>query len=147
MPQRARWQLDETIPNEGEAAQRFIDQLGERLEEHGWSDREMFQIRMSVEEAVTNAIEHGNRRDPHKQIRLRCGLDAAEFHLEVVDEGRGFCRDDVPDCTDSDRREAQRGRGIMLMESFMSDVEYVGCGNCIRLHRRRDDPKFTRPKG
>lgn len=147
MPDRARWQLDDIIPSEGEAAQQFIERLGEELEAHGWSDREMFQIRMAVEEAVTNAIEHGNGRDPSKRIRLLCELDDTEFRLEVVDEGRGFCRDDVPDCTEADRREAQRGRGIMLMESFMSEVEYVGRGNRIRLHRRREDPKFLRPKG
>ena len=147
MPQPARWQLEETIPSVGEAAEQFIDRLGEQLETHGWTDREMFQVRMAVEEAVTNAIEHGNSRDPSKSIRLHCTVDSGSFSLEVVDEGPGFCREDVPDCTEVDRREIQRGRGIMLMESFMSDVEYISRGNRVRLHRRRDDPKFHRPKG
>ena len=138
------WTLRRTIPSDCDTAHDLIDEIVERLEHEGWGMRPQFQIRMAAEEAITNAIEHGNKRDPQKTVDIDCRVSAEEFWLDVTDEGCGFCRERVADCTDADRLELPRGRGVLLIESFMSSTRYLGCGNRIQMRRLRDDPKFER---
>ncbi len=136
------WAIDQIIESDSDQAHELIEKIAGRLEEEEWSMREQFQIRMAMEETITNAIEHGNRRSPDKKVRISCRISPHEFWLEVEDEGSGFCREEIADCTQEDRIGLPRGRGVMLIESFMSEAEYVGRGNLVRMSRTRNDPKF-----
>ncbi len=132
------WSVDLTIPSVRGAGKDFISDLLSALHGGGWSEHEIFGIHLAVEEAVVNAIKHGNRHDDTKQVRIRCQLDVDRLWIEVIDEGPGFNPDDVPDCTCDDNLDIPNGRGIMLMRSFMSRVEYSPTGNCVTLEKRRN---------
>lgn len=132
--------MRETIASNASVAAPLMDQVVAELEKRDWSSRDIFQIRMALEEAMTNAIEHGNGRDESKLVQFLAHVDDEVFRADLIDQGRGFNRSEVPDCTSMDRWDVQRGRGVMLMESFMSSVEYLGKGNHVRMTRRRDDP-------
>lgn len=89
-----------------------------------------------MEEAIANAVKHGNRLDPSKQIHVTCRLGTSGLYVEVADEGEGFDPSAVPDPTAPDRLEEPSGRGIMLMRSFMDRVEFSPRGNCVKLEKQ-----------
>jgi len=103
----------------------------------GFDPRDLFAIRLAVEEALSNAICHGNGNCRDKLVRVRFEVDASQAVIEIEDEGPGFDPADVPDCTSEENLTQPCGRGILLMQWYMSSVSYNQRGNCVRLVRRR----------
>ncbi len=97
----------------------------------------MFGIRLALEEAVVNAIKHGNCLDCNKRVHVICRSTADKIWIRISDEGRGFNPDEVPDCTDPAHLSSPNGRGIMLMRNFMSRVEYNQAGNVVEMEKLR----------
>lgn len=98
-----------------------------------------FAIRLALEEALANAFKHGNRGDPQKVVKLDYSVDESEVAIEVEDEGPGFDPRHVPDPTDVENLEIPSGRGIVLMKSFMTAVEFNASGNRVRMTFKRPD--------
>jgi len=131
-------EFEVTIPSEtaeGRAVQERIVQL---LEEKSYSMRDVFGVRLALEEALVNAIKHGNRMDPDKVVRINCQVSDAHIRVEIEDQGTGFDIANVPDPTDDDNLEKPGGRGIMLMRSFMTSLEYNSSGNKVVMKKIRD---------
>ena len=131
------WRTERFIPSETGAGQQVLeDVLGQLAAQH-WSEHEVHGIHLALEEALVNAIRHGNGSDAKKQVHVACKLSANKLWVQIRDEGPGFNPEDVPDCTEPDRLEVPSGRGIMLMRAFMSRVEYNECGNCVVMEKER----------
>ncbi len=99
----------------------------------GFSDEARFSIKLAMEEAVTNAIKHGNRFDKTKKVFLRWACNHASFTLSVRDEGHGFNPKDVPDPTAPENLTLPYGRGLMLIQAYMDRVEYNPAGNEVTM--------------
>ena len=95
----------------------------------GFSEEARFSIRLAMEEAVVNAVKHGNRFDSTKKIFLRYSCNHKTFTLAVKDEGDGFDPSTVPDPTAPENLARPNGRGIMLMTAYMDRVTYSEKGN------------------
>jgi len=108
------------------------------LENRAFSDRDVFGVRLALEEALVNAIKHGNGMDPAKQVQIDCRFDDDGVRIVIEDEGPGFDVTSVPDPTSEENLDKPGGRGIMLMRSFMSHIEYNESGNRLVLEKRRD---------
>jgi len=131
------WSADLVIPSETGAGKQVVDDLIEQLAAHGWSEHEIHSIHLALEEALVNAIRHGNRSDDEKRVFVSCKLSADRLWIQIRDEGAGFNPEDVPDPTDAEHLEIPSGRGIMLMRAFMSRVEYNDVGNCVEMEKQR----------
>ncbi|HKD36146.1 MAG TPA: ATP-binding protein [Pirellulales bacterium] len=131
------WSIDLSIPSTYAAGKSVIDQLLAALRGAGWSEHEVFGIHLAVEEAVVNAIRHGNGLDEQKQVRVGFRLTVDRFWVEISDEGNGFNPDQLPDPTEIDNIEAPCGRGVLLMRNFMSRVEFHGRGNRVVMEKHR----------
>ncbi len=131
-------------------------------------DTGRIRIGIALEEALLNALYHGNlelsseelrearsgmigngsgnpidrRRNqaPYRDRRIHFHVSVSTEQAEFVirDEGRGFNPAEVPDCTDPANLERESGRGLLLMRSFMDNVEYSRNGNEVRLVKRRE---------
>lgn len=130
--------FNETIPSELEAAEQIQDRIVSLLEGFGYSARDVFGMRLALEEAIVNAIKHGNQMDPRKTVRICCEIDETRVCVAIEDQGPGFNPADIPDPTAIENLEKPGGRGIMLMRAFMTRVEYVGRGNQVLLEKLRD---------
>lgn len=117
----------------------FRVRLAEELRDH-FPDQEAFGILLSVEEAIVNAVKHGNQLDPNKQVRVTYSLTKGKFEMTVEDEGPGFNPADVPDPLDPENLERPGGRGLLLMRSYLTEVEYSPRGNRVRLLKTLDEP-------
>ena len=131
------WTIDLRIASERGAGHDIIQQVMDRLEDEGWPAHDLFSIRLALEEAIVNAIEHGNQLDRDKEVHVVCKLSERRLWIAVEDEGPGFDPNAVPDPTDPDRLEIPSGRGIMLMCSYMNRVEFNDTGNAVIMEKQR----------
>jgi serine/threonine-protein kinase RsbW len=128
-----------TVPNDLRAMKEPEQRILGELRRHGYDADTLFAIKLAFEEAVTNAIKHGNCNDCNKKVHLRYFVDAERVVLMVRDEGCGFRPEDVPDPTSDENLERPSGRGLMLMQSYMTAVRYADEGNevwLLKLNRR-----------
>lgn len=83
-------------------------------------------IGVAVRESVINAIKHGNREAPDKQVHVEFTFveEDAGSHLDirVQDEGAGFDPDMVGDPLAPENLLKASGRGIFFMRSFMDEL-------------------------
>ena len=108
------------------------------LKRHRYSDEAVFAVRLALEEALANAVNHGNCRDETKQVQVDYAVNDEQAVIRVTDEGCGFDRHEVPDPTTPENVVKDHGRGIMLMEAYMSEVNYNAEGNCVEMVKRNE---------
>ncbi|NBW96051.1 MAG: ATP-binding protein [Planctomycetia bacterium] len=138
VPPVGGWRRDVELPSERGASRLVMDELLEQLGLHGWSPTDIFGIHLAAEEAIVNAIVHGNKLDPAKTVHVSCQVSPELARIEVTDAGPGFDPASIPDCTLEERLEVPSGRGVMLMRSFMTRIEYNAKGNGVVLEKRRE---------
>ena len=102
-----------------------------------YTERDLFGIRLALEEAIVNAIRHGHRNDFTKLVRVRFEASDEQFVVEIEDEGPGFDPDGIADPLAPENLERPGGRGVFLMRNYMSWVSYNERGNCVTMCRRR----------
>lgn len=127
------------IPSDPTVGKQLIDTALEELGKLQWGEQDVFGVHLAFEEALVNAIKHGNRNDKSKNIDVIYNLSHTELMITIADEGEGFDPADVPDPTDEDNLEIPSGRGLMLMHSFMDTVEYNDKGNQVTMKKARTD--------
>ena len=133
-----------TIASRTSEACKVHDALLPELSEHGFGPDAQFAVRLALDEALANAICHGNQQDPQKQIVVEYSIADDSVSISVIDQGAGFNPGGVPDPTLDENLEKPHGRGIMLMRAYMSDVQFNDQGNYVTLIKNRD---CTRPLG
>lgn len=126
-----------SIPSKTCAAREVQERIVSALERLEYSPREVFGLRLAMEEAIVNAIKHGNGMDPSKQVAISCAITSSSARIEIEDEGVGFCPDDVPDPTLVENLDKPGGRGLMLMRAY-ARVEFNARGNRVVLEAGRE---------
>jgi anti-sigma regulatory factor (Ser/Thr protein kinase)/CheY-like chemotaxis protein len=123
------------------------------------------RVNMAMEEALLNAIYHGNlevssrlRNDPERgdepyreeidrrrrstpyrerQVRVHAKFLPTEAHFVITDQGPGFDPASLPDPTDPANIELASGRGLLLIRTFMDEVQHNPLGNAITMIKRK----------
>lgn len=121
------------IETDLKAAKALADQVLTEAEHQGYTPEAIFAIKLAIEEALINAIEHGNCNDCSKHVTVEYEVDDRRVVIEVTDEGEGFPTQDVPDPTMDEHLECPCGRGVMLMRVYMDVVQYSQRGNAVRM--------------
>ncbi|MEX0745584.1 MAG: ATP-binding protein [Phycisphaeraceae bacterium] len=114
--------------------------LLEQVKAHGFPRDAVFAVRLAVDEALNNAIRHGNANDPAREVTVEFAITDKQVKVTVADEGSGFKPDCLPDPTCSANIERPCGRGVMLMHAYMTAVRYNKAGNRVTMIKRRDCP-------
>jgi len=114
-----------------------LDQVAGEMTAAGYDARDVFAVRLALEEAVVNAIKHGHQGDTSKAVWVNYTVGPEEALITVEDEGPGFQPEDVPDPLDPENLERACGRGVFLMRHYMTWVKYNECGNRVTLCKRR----------
>jgi serine/threonine-protein kinase RsbW len=91
------------------------------------------EILISLTEAVNNAIVHGNRLDPNKEVTITFSEDGQHMHFTIEDEGAGFDYDSLPDPTAPENIEKPHGRGVFLMRQLADTCEFEDGGRIVKL--------------
>ena len=134
------WCCDLALPGKPGAGDQVIDRMLYQMKLLGWPERDMFNVQLAFEEAMTNAIMHGNRSDPQKSVHVKCNVRDNEVQITVRDEGGGFNPETLPDPRLPDNILVPSGRGILLIRHIMSEVEFLPCGNGLTMTKYRTTP-------
>jgi serine/threonine-protein kinase RsbW len=124
-----------TIPSDPAEARGVQEKIERLLLERQASDRDIFCIKLALEEALINAIKHGNQMDRAKTVRISYRFFSDRFECSISDEGGGFDPSEVPDPTAAENLERPCGRGLMLMRHYMNEVAYNDQGNSVSMSR------------
>jgi len=111
-------------------AENLVDLISERNE---ISDELYGNILISLTEAVSNAITHGNKHDLNKNVEINYEIDNNLLKINVKDEGIGFDYNNLPDPTSPENIEKFNGRGIFLIKNLADIVFFNQVGNEITL--------------
>lgn len=121
------------IPSDPAEARRVQEHIEQLLHTTPLQDRDLFSIKLALEEALVNAIKHGNQYDRNKKVEISYAVLADRFEIHITDEGDGFDPEEVPDPTAIENLERPCGRGLMLMKYYMSEVNYNDRGNSVTM--------------
>lgn len=122
-------------------ARRVQDDIEVALKANQFTEKEIFGIRLALEEALVNAIKHGNNLDKSKKVHIAYGVGPARFDIRIMDEGPGFDPQEVPDPTAVENLERPCGRGLMLMRHYMNEVSFGPRGNAVLMCKLRNGSK------
>ncbi|HEY7426432.1 MAG TPA: ATP-binding protein [Gemmataceae bacterium] len=127
--------VDLTILSDPTEARRIQDAIEQLLHARHINEHDVFSIKLALEEALVNAIKHGNQMDRAKKVRIAYQLHADRFEVLISDDGAGFDPGDVPDPTAFENLERPCGRGLMLMRHYMTAVAFNERGNCVTMSK------------
>jgi len=125
------------FPSDFDEARRAQARVVAVARDQGFDEDSLFAIRLALDEALCNAVRHGNRNDPTKQVVVDYRVDADRLEVSVTDEGCGFTPAQLPDPTADENLERPNGRGVMLMKAYMTEVSFNERGNRVTLIKDR----------
>lgn len=97
------------------------------------STEEMFKVKLALEEALNNAMRHGNKLSIGLSVTVKVKADKERIILDVHDQGKGFDFDGLKDPTHEENRELVSGRGVFLMRQMMDGVKFYDSGRGVRM--------------
>jgi serine/threonine-protein kinase RsbW len=125
------------IPSSLNEALRVQQELVDAAQARGYSDHAIFAIRLALDEALSNAVRHGNRNDPSKTVTVEYTINEDELRVTIEDEGPGFDPDCLPDPTLDENLERPCGRGVMLIRAYMTEVVFNAKGNRVTMVKQK----------
>lgn len=131
-----------TMPSEIKYLDGVLDYLNERMLKLGILKQDDSDLLIALDEAIVNAIKHGNKCDPQKAVRIVAEFTSDCVRFIIGDEGPGFDIDKVPDPTEPCRLLEPNGRGLLLMNHIMDQVCYNQAGKQLEMFKRVD--RFAR---
>lgn len=128
----------ESFPSDFEAMSQTLDRTVAALRGRGYvSDVNEACTRLCLEEALVNAVRHGNKCDASRTVTVELEDRGDACTIFVCDEGDGFS----PDALQMPDTEALSGRGVCLIRHFMQNVCYNKARNCLEMHLSRRTTK------
>jgi serine/threonine-protein kinase RsbW len=104
------------------------------MESLGYPRASVFAVRVALEEAMSNAFNHGHRTvAAGTPIFLEYHAEADRVTIAVEDQGPGYTPEAVPDPTLDENLERTSGRGLFLIRAYMSEVRHNAKGNRLEM--------------
>lgn len=130
--------LDLTLQSSFDDLEQVVDVAESFFSSRSSDDDFVYKAVLLASEAVTNGIEHGNRLDESKTVKLAFLALSDAFEIHVEDEGEGFVREQVADPLEEENILGDGGRGIFLIERLADEVRYENGGRRVVI-------RFLRP--
>jgi serine/threonine-protein kinase RsbW len=128
-----------TIPSRLEEMEAVHELIAAAVREYELTDELAHWIELTISESMINAIQHGNKADPSKQATLKISSTGDSIEIIVEDQGSGFKMDKIADPTDIANLLKPSGRGILIIRSFMDEVDLTqreGGGCRLRMVKK-----------
>jgi len=125
--------ISEKIPSKLELVPGFSLSLIDKISSLPLKEEEFFNIKLCLDEALVNAIKHGNKLNPDLPVEVDIEADDNSITLKVKDQGAGFDFQNIPEPIRPDTIHKVSGRGIFLIKSLMDEVEFFDYGKVIKM--------------
>lgn len=91
-------------------------------------------ILMSVTEAFTNAVIHGNKNDKNKFVEINFRNTVSGLSFSVKDSGNGFDYENISNPIEAEtEEESLNGRGLFLMRTLSDQIRFLNNGSEIEM--------------
>ncbi len=128
-----------TLPSKVDAIGPAMAKLGPLINKHLPGDEPSVDV--ALQEALANAVIHGNHEDARKKIDVFCRIESdGTLDLIVRDQGPGFNPAAVPDPREEANLLSGHGRGIFLMRALMDDVRFEDGGRQVHMRKAKAQP-------
>ena len=107
--------------------------LNDLQSEIGFDDEFYAKLMLTVSEAATNGVVHGNQLEEEKIVTLTAETNNGTLTIITQDQGEGFDPDDVDDPLAEENLMKPSGRGVFLMEEYADGVKYEDGGRRLVL--------------
>jgi serine/threonine-protein kinase RsbW len=129
--------FDRSVPSELGCKEPLSEALATLMQERGMiGSDDLHWLALCLDEALTNAILHGNEADETVPVRVRLAQTTETWTIQIDDQGDGFDPDDVPDQDESSALLLEHGRGIHLMREWLDTLTYYRHGATIVMTRK-----------
>ncbi len=125
--------ISEKLPSRLDNVTLFVTALLRKLESLPLSEEELFDIKLCLDEALINAIKHGNKFNDHLPVEVKVTAGKEELVIEITDQGVGFDFTKIPNPTEKNNIHKNSGRGVFLIKKLMDRVEHFNCGRTIKM--------------
>jgi anti-sigma regulatory factor (Ser/Thr protein kinase) len=137
IPYCSTCELNIVIPADAAAMQKVTAGLNELLASKQWPEKEIMEVDLAVQEALANAIRHGCKNDPRKEVQCCVTFDATgELVIVVRDPGTGFDPGVVPNPLENNNIFKGSGRGVFLINQLMDTAEFTEGGRKVVMRKR-----------
>ena len=108
------------------------------LKAHSFSEEDLFAVHLALEEAFVNAVKHGNKMNPAREVKIDYSVALDRVEVTVTDDGDGFDPESVPDPRFGENLYKPEGRGLFLMRSYMDEIKFNECGNSVSMVKYKE---------
>ena len=116
-----------------ESVRKIEEIVREIAEELNLPSERYGDIYISLLEAVTNAIKHGNGEDERKFVQLEIEKASTSVAFRITDEGEGFDYEKLPNPTSDEHLHQLNGRGVFLMKELSDECSFCNRGRTVVL--------------
>ncbi|MEO0425545.1 MAG: ATP-binding protein, partial [Pseudomonadota bacterium] len=74
-----------------------LNEVVDAVSSQGYKRESVWAVRLALDEALVNAVKHGNKSNPDKLVHIDCRVDDQAMIIQIEDEGQGFVPDQLPD--------------------------------------------------
>lgn len=127
-----------TIPSDALFLAAVDDFIYEIFGQKGVPKSTIADYAISVSEIVNNAIEYGSQGDRTKPVTVTVDFIGSVASLAIKDQGPGFDPNNLPDPLEKDNLLKQVGRGIFIVKSLMSSVDFNITDNGTEIVIKKD---------
>lgn len=132
------------IRSEWAACRRLLDELIAVLHAFEFIEEDIFGIAMSVWEALENAVQHGNRCVPQREVFVESSIAPDIVRIRITDAGEGFNPEFVSDPTLAENLHRPDGRGLLMMRQLMTGLRFSDCGRTVEMWKELKQRGETR---
>ena len=122
------------LPSKYESITQLEALIEEVADKYQVSEDVFANMMTCLNEAVINAIIHGNKLNPDKTVFVNVDADTKRIIWTITDEGEGFDYNNLPDPTAADRLEELTGRGVYILKHLADQCIFNANGNEVELH-------------
>ncbi len=123
-----------SLPSSYEALEQlepFVHKLQQWV---SFSEEDQNRIMLALSEAVNNAIVHGNNLQEDKTVTITASHQNRQLDISVIDEGKGFDPDNIPDPLKEQNLLNKGGRGVYLMKQYADNVTFTQNGSKVTMN-------------
>jgi serine/threonine-protein kinase RsbW len=123
------------IANDSHLLKEVSNKLIGKLKEKNVDEDIIFDVHVGFEEALRNAMIHGNKSMPGKNVKIETQITDSFVLISVEDEGEGFDPDGLPDPTLDENLLKEGGRGVYLIRHLMDEVRFEKGGRKVIMKK------------
>jgi Histidine kinase-like ATPase domain len=135
------------MPSNLDRRMAMVEDVLARLEAAGCKPDPFFD-QLVLDEAIANAILHGNHEDPAKKVTVRAFRKADRWGVEVRNQGEGFSWQEQLDlATEPGSITGPSGRGLAMIRASGAELYFLDGGRCVVIVRGGGTPGVPREGG